>query len=290
MGQEVDARTDIFAVGIILWELLAGQRLFLGETDFQTVKKVQQAVVPPHLAASTRRSRRSSSRSSTKRSRAIPTRGTRRRASSAGLSKFMFKYGVPVSTFDIASARAGRDAGARSGTARSRLSIIDKLIEEALFEFTSLTDDKAAPGTDRRPTQGPPAGPEAPRRRGPAWVDVDRSARGSTRIAGGAKPRTTRCARRCRRACPRATSPRSRTTTSARRPRRRAAVLVVAVVVAVGPSVRAGRARSCPRRRCRRSLEGEKRSAPTKVGVVVALVVVMAAGAAAWFTHLIPHQ
>jgi eukaryotic-like serine/threonine-protein kinase len=47
MGQEVDARTDIFAVGIILWELLTGQRLFLGDTDFQTVKKVQQAVVPP---------------------------------------------------------------------------------------------------------------------------------------------------------------------------------------------------------------------------------------------------
>src|SRR5882672_4475583 len=47
MGQDVDHRTDIFAVGIILWELLAGQRLFLGETDFQTVKKVQQAVIPP---------------------------------------------------------------------------------------------------------------------------------------------------------------------------------------------------------------------------------------------------
>src|SRR5580704_12785199 len=47
MGQEVDARTDVFAVGIILWELLAGQRLFLGDTDFQTVKKVQGASVPP---------------------------------------------------------------------------------------------------------------------------------------------------------------------------------------------------------------------------------------------------
>jgi hypothetical protein len=35
---------------------------------------------------------------------------------------------------------------------------------------------------------------------------------------------------------------------------------------------------------------GEKRSnAGAKVGVLVALVVVMAAGAAAWFTHLIPH-
>ena len=29
-----------------LWELLSGQRLFLGETDFQTVKKVQQTQVP----------------------------------------------------------------------------------------------------------------------------------------------------------------------------------------------------------------------------------------------------
>src|SRR3954452_7133988 len=47
MGQDVDAKTDIFAVGIILWELLTSQRLFLGETDFQTVKKVQQAIVPP---------------------------------------------------------------------------------------------------------------------------------------------------------------------------------------------------------------------------------------------------
>src|SRR5258708_13217517 len=47
MGQEVDSRTDIFAVGIILWELLAGQRLFLGETDFQTVKKVHPPTVPP---------------------------------------------------------------------------------------------------------------------------------------------------------------------------------------------------------------------------------------------------
>src|SRR4249920_96864 len=47
LGQEVDKRTDIFAVGIMLWELLAGKRLFLGENDFATVKQVQQAVIPP---------------------------------------------------------------------------------------------------------------------------------------------------------------------------------------------------------------------------------------------------
>ena len=49
MGQDVDGRTDIFAAGIILWEMLAGQRLFLGETDFQTVKKVQEAKIPSLL-------------------------------------------------------------------------------------------------------------------------------------------------------------------------------------------------------------------------------------------------
>ncbi|GAC1352110.1 MAG: hypothetical protein NVSMB1_11730 [Polyangiales bacterium] len=46
-GQEVDARADIFAIGIMLWELLAGRRLFLGKTDLETVQMVQRAIVPP---------------------------------------------------------------------------------------------------------------------------------------------------------------------------------------------------------------------------------------------------
>src|SRR6185369_17060013 len=46
-GNDVDQRTDIFAVGIILWEMLAGRRLFQGDNDFATVKLVQAAQVPP---------------------------------------------------------------------------------------------------------------------------------------------------------------------------------------------------------------------------------------------------
>jgi hypothetical protein len=37
------------------------------------------------------------------------------------------------------------------------------------------------------------------------------------------------------------------------------------------------------------ALADKKGGSGAKVGVLVALVVVMAAGAAAWFTHLIPH-
>lgn len=45
-GLEVDARADIFAVGIILWEMFTGRRLFYGDTDYQTVELVRQARVP----------------------------------------------------------------------------------------------------------------------------------------------------------------------------------------------------------------------------------------------------
>ncbi|MET0386016.1 MAG: serine/threonine-protein kinase [Polyangiales bacterium] len=45
-GKEVDARADIFSLGIVLWEMLAGRRLFLGETDYATVKLIQQANIP----------------------------------------------------------------------------------------------------------------------------------------------------------------------------------------------------------------------------------------------------
>ncbi len=45
-GQEVDHRADIFAVGIILFELLTNRRLFLGNTDADTVELVEKAEIP----------------------------------------------------------------------------------------------------------------------------------------------------------------------------------------------------------------------------------------------------
>ncbi len=47
-GRDLDHRSDIFACGIVLWELLVGDRLFLGETDFSTLEKVRNVdLVPP---------------------------------------------------------------------------------------------------------------------------------------------------------------------------------------------------------------------------------------------------
>jgi serine/threonine-protein kinase len=40
-------RIDVFAAGIVLWEMLAGRRLFAGDDDHQTVRNVAACEVPP---------------------------------------------------------------------------------------------------------------------------------------------------------------------------------------------------------------------------------------------------
>lgn len=42
-----DHRIDVFAAGIVLWEMLAGRRLFHRESDGETVRAVHQCQVPP---------------------------------------------------------------------------------------------------------------------------------------------------------------------------------------------------------------------------------------------------
>jgi len=45
-GAAVDRRADVFALGVVLWELTTGQRLFRMESDIDTLAKVQECIVP----------------------------------------------------------------------------------------------------------------------------------------------------------------------------------------------------------------------------------------------------
>lgn len=148
MGQEVDERTDVFAVGIILWEILASRKLFQGESDYQTVQLVQQAKIPPLSSINPkvppeldRVIRRALARDPDERYRHA-------RDLSTDLTAFLFHHGKPVGPYDIA-ALVKETMRAKQRDKLAGPSIIDKLIQEALFEFTSLrsSEDRLARAT-----------------------------------------------------------------------------------------------------------------------------------------------
>jgi serine/threonine-protein kinase len=150
-GMEVDARTDIFAVGIILWELLAGRRLFLGQSDLETVRMVQRVEVPPI---------RELNRNVTPELEAVLARAlsgdpTRRyqRARDFGheLNQVLFHFDRAVSSFDISQLvePIWRARASRRKQGVDRRSIIGSLIDEALLEFTSLEAGERASTTSQ---------------------------------------------------------------------------------------------------------------------------------------------
>jgi serine/threonine-protein kinase len=138
-GLAVDGRTDIFAVGIILWELLAGRRLFMGESDLETVRMVQSARVPsireinPNVPPELERVMMKALTEDPNQ------RYLRARDFGAALNELLFKLGRSVSSFDIAKLvepiRQEREAKKRI---QRRQSIIGTLIDEAMLEFTSI--------------------------------------------------------------------------------------------------------------------------------------------------------
>jgi serine/threonine-protein kinase len=46
-GESIDARADVFAAGIILWELLAGRRLYKPKSEIPLVEQARAAEIPP---------------------------------------------------------------------------------------------------------------------------------------------------------------------------------------------------------------------------------------------------
>jgi eukaryotic-like serine/threonine-protein kinase len=154
LGKDVDHRTDIFAVGIILWEMLAGRRLFLGDTDFATVKLVQQAAVPPLTKINPKVTPELERILGRSLARDPAQRFQSARDLAVALNDFLYRYGKSVGSFKIATLVQSTIRDKQKARPMQH-SIIGTLIEEALFEFTSLQEaDLVAQGAPPAPILG----------------------------------------------------------------------------------------------------------------------------------------
>ncbi|HXU03320.1 MAG TPA: protein kinase [Polyangia bacterium] len=148
-GEEVDHRADIFAVGILLYELLTGKRLFYGETDYQTVELVRNAKIPPikpqnpqvepELEDIVRK--------------ALAKRKEDRYQNATdiqdALAQYAYSRGLKVIARDIAELvrQCLEDRRMQSGEGKPKTtSIIDHLLQDEIAKFTSVEEDEADAG------------------------------------------------------------------------------------------------------------------------------------------------
>jgi len=140
-GEAVDARTDVFALGIITWELLSGRRLFIADDPYETIKLVRDARVPslpaldpnisPELDAIVRKAL------------AVDLAARFQTAAEYGdaLTDFLFSNERKASSRDVAMAvRATKVEKDRAASPKD--SLIHALVMDELARMTSLIEDE----------------------------------------------------------------------------------------------------------------------------------------------------
>jgi serine/threonine protein kinase len=153
-GLDVDHRADIFAVGIILWEMFTGRRLFYGDTDYQTVELVRQARIPSIAALNPEIEpeledivRKSLARDPAERYQQAADLGD-------ALTQYLFSRRMKVTARDLAAVvKDTQLERMRRRSAEPKESLIDVLIQDEMAKVTSLLDD-GSPATADQSAEG----------------------------------------------------------------------------------------------------------------------------------------
>lgn len=139
-GLEVDSRADIFAAGILLFELTTGRRLFLGENDYQTIQLIKEAVIPSpsKINPSIPKDLEAIIYKALEKDRV--KRYQTAREFGDDLAHFLFAHGLKVTGFDLANLVSSILQEELKQKRKREPSIIDQLIQEELLKFTSLDE------------------------------------------------------------------------------------------------------------------------------------------------------
>jgi serine/threonine protein kinase len=148
LGESVDRRTDVFAAGILLWEMLAGRRLFQGNADWDTLQLVRKAEIPslralnPSVPVELEEIiRRALARDPVERFQSAQELGRR-------LSGYLSSTSSVVTAYDVAAylkAVLSEPVGLRDKTTSAMLT---QAIQLELNRVAPVGFDAAAPGAD----------------------------------------------------------------------------------------------------------------------------------------------
>ncbi len=142
-GQNIDQRADIFALGVCLWEMLAGRRLFLGDTDYETVQAVSNADVPSLIGVHPEVDPQFESLILKSLAKDPDDRFPSAREFGDALASYLFHHQMKVTSYDIAN--LVQAALERQKSVPPQPMMIDGMIQEELGRFTSLESDGGVP-------------------------------------------------------------------------------------------------------------------------------------------------
>jgi serine/threonine-protein kinase len=141
LGDQLDARADVFALGTITWELLAGRRLFLGDDPVATLKLVREARVPSLTALDPSISpeldgivRKALARDRAARFQTAADYGD-------ALADFLFANEIKATSRDVASA-VQQVKVERERAADPKESLIHALIRDELARMCAIIEDE----------------------------------------------------------------------------------------------------------------------------------------------------
>ena len=158
-GKPVDARADIFSLGLVLWEMITGRKLFEGENDLETIKQLRKCEIPDIRAID----RRVDEQLAGIIMRALDRDPNARFQTSEDLSqalvRYLFSMGTAVTNFTIALMVKRIQERAKSGGNNevAPFDVSEAVEETDLDTFASLAETKrlsALPMSARMATQG----------------------------------------------------------------------------------------------------------------------------------------
>jgi len=141
LGDDLDARADVFALGTLTWELLARRRLFVGDDPYATIQLVRDARIPslPALDPNVSQQldaivRKALARDRNERWQTAAEYGE-------ALTDFAFANDLKATSRDLAAAvRKSKADRERAGNPRA--SLIQALVDDELARICSSIEDE----------------------------------------------------------------------------------------------------------------------------------------------------